>query len=83
MPLKKQFKRMALYALITVLMSGCAYINLQRGVYDSTRSRELSSPAAQSGRQTLPAYDQYERERADLRSGASNAPAAAASSSKP
>jgi hypothetical protein len=70
---------------IVLLLTGCAYMDFQRGAYESIRSREASSQAASPGgvQRTMPTYDQYERERSRIRGAAqpdTPAPSAAPSS---
>jgi hypothetical protein len=50
-------------ALTASLLCGCAYIDLNRGIYESTRTREAVATPPGSNRTTLPTYEQYERER--------------------
>ena len=67
--MKLRFVTVCMSMVAVSQVCGCAYMDFAGGAYESTRSREASSQAATPGgaRQTLPRYDDYERERAKLR----------------
>ena len=66
---QRLMRALAAFASVSSL-GACAYMDFAGGAYESIRSRQSSSQAASPGgvQQALPKYDDYERERAKLRS---------------
>lgn len=59
--------RFCLATFVLILLTGCSVIN-EQSVYEGVRSQQKAKNAgAEPKQQTLPTYQQYEKERGELK----------------